>query len=87
MLDAEPDHIEEFPGPTVWPLMTALATTGLFISTIFTPWGVVWGTIPVALALIGWFWPKKREAEERPPEEVKEKLGEEEALRLTEEMS
>jgi cytochrome c oxidase subunit 1 len=87
MLDAEPDHIEEFPESTIWPLMAALATTALFIGSIFTPWAVVWGTIPVALALIGWFWPNKRSAEERPPEEVKEKIGEEEALRLTEEMT
>jgi cytochrome c oxidase subunit I+III len=86
MLDAEPDHIEEFPESSVWPLMTALATTALFIGSIFTPWAVVWGTIPVAIALIGWFWPKQRDAEERPPEEVKEKIGEEAALRLTEEM-
>ncbi|HYG11180.1 MAG TPA: cytochrome c oxidase subunit I [Pyrinomonadaceae bacterium] len=86
MLDAEPDHIEEFPEPTIWPLMTALATTALFIGSIFTPWAVVWGTIPVAIALVGWFWPKQRDAEERHPEEVKEKIGEEEALRLREEM-
>jgi cytochrome c oxidase subunit 1 len=86
MLDAEPDHIEEFPESTIWPLMAALATTALFIGSIFTPWAVVWGTIPVTLALVGWFWPKKRDAEERPPEEVKEKIRQEEALRLREEM-
>jgi hypothetical protein len=27
------------------------------------------------VTLTGWFWPKKRQAEERPPEEVKEKHG------------
>jgi hypothetical protein len=31
----------------------------------------------VAVALIGWFWPRKHQAEDRPPEEVKERLGEE----------
>jgi len=84
MLDAEPDHVEEFPSPTVWPLVTALATTALFICSVFTPWAVVWGSIPVAVALIGWFWPKKRDAEERPPEEVMERAGEEAALRVAE---
>jgi cytochrome c oxidase subunit I+III len=84
-LDAEPDHKSEFPEPTIWPLLAALATTALFIGTIFTPWAVVWGSIPVAVTLIGWFWPKRRQAEEHPPEEVKEKIGEQAALRIVEE--
>jgi cytochrome c oxidase subunit 1 len=61
--DAEPDYIAEDPTPTPWPLISAIATTGLFISTIFTPWGLIWGAIPVAAALIGWFWPKREEVE------------------------
>jgi cytochrome c oxidase subunit 1 len=87
MLDAEPDHVEQFPEPTIWPLLTALATTGLFIGSIFNPWAVVWGAIPVGITLIGWFWPKKRQAEERPPAEVKEKIGEREALRFAEQQT
>jgi cytochrome c oxidase subunit 1 len=75
MLDGEPDHIEEFPKPTIWPLITALATTGLFISSIFTPWGVVWGSIPVTIALIGWFWPREKQKDERPPKEIRERLA------------
>src|SRR5207248_11000799 len=58
MLDAEPDHRSEFPTGSGWPLLTALATTTLFIWSIFTPWGVVYGAIPLAIALVGWFWPK-----------------------------
>ncbi len=58
VLDAEPDHREIFPEPTIWPLLAALATTGLFIGSIFTPWAVVIGAIPVFITLIGWFWPK-----------------------------
>ena len=37
---------------------TAIATSVMLIWSIFTPWAVVWGSIPVAIALIGWFWPK-----------------------------
>jgi len=59
VLDAEPDHRSEFPAPSIWPLITALATTALFIGSIFTPWAVVWGAIPVFIATIGWFWPKR----------------------------
>jgi cytochrome c oxidase subunit 1 len=84
VLDAEPDHKSEFPEPTVWPLLAALATTALFIGSIFTPWAVVWGSIPVAVTLIGWFWPTRKQAEEHPPEEVEEKIGEREALRVRE---
>jgi cytochrome c oxidase subunit 1 len=75
MLDGEPDHIEEFPKPTLWPLIAAITTTGLFIGSIFTPWAVVWGSIPVAISLIGWFWPKEKQSEERAPREVKERLA------------
>jgi cytochrome c oxidase subunit I+III len=59
VLDAQPDHKMEMPQPTIWPLLSALAVTGLFIGSIFTPWAVVWGLIPTFIALVGWFWPKK----------------------------
>jgi cytochrome c oxidase subunit 1 len=55
--DAEPHSREASPEPSIWPLLTALATTVFFIGSIFTPWAVVWGTPPIAVALIGWFWP------------------------------
>ena len=47
VLDAEPDHRLEFPEPSIWPFLTAIATTVLFIWSIFTPWGVVYGAVPV----------------------------------------
>ena len=59
LLDAEPDHRTEFPEPSIWPFFSALATTGLFIGSIFTPWAVVIGAVPLFVALTGWFWPKK----------------------------
>jgi cytochrome c oxidase subunit I len=55
--DAEPHTREASPEPSIWPLLTAMATTIFFIGSIFTPWAVVWGTPPIAIALIGWFWP------------------------------
>jgi cytochrome c oxidase subunit 1 len=30
----------------------------MLIASIFSPWAVLWGAIPIGLALIGWFWPK-----------------------------
>jgi cytochrome c oxidase subunit I+III len=72
--DAEPDHVGILPEPSLWPLLAAIATTALFIGTVFTPWALVWGAIPVTVTLIGWFWPRADEAEdhrkvERPPPE------------------
>jgi cytochrome c oxidase subunit I len=66
VIDAVPDLREPSPEPTIWPLLAGLATTALFIGSIFTPWAVVWGSIPVAIALILWFWPKDREPSEEP---------------------
>jgi hypothetical protein len=58
VLDALPDTRSPFPTPTIWPFVGALATTALFVGSIFTPWAVVWGAVPIAIALTAWFWPK-----------------------------
>jgi hypothetical protein len=63
VMDAEPAHLTEFPEPSIWPFLASLATTGLFIGTVFTPWAVVWGAVPVFITLTGWFWPKERAAD------------------------
>ncbi|HEX8285561.1 MAG TPA: cytochrome c oxidase subunit I [Pyrinomonadaceae bacterium] len=76
VLDAEPDLKDEFPGSSIWPLLAALATTAMFVASIFTPWAVPVGMIPILITLTGWFWPDKRLAEERPPADVREQNGE-----------
>jgi cytochrome c oxidase subunit I+III len=69
LLDAEPDHKYENPEPSIWPFVTAIAVSGLFIGSIFTPWAVVWGAIPSFIAMTLWFWPREgyspRELERR----------------------
>ncbi len=60
-LDAEPDLRPLFPSPSIWPFASALATTVLFIGSVFTPWAIVWGSVPVVVALTAWFWPTRRE--------------------------
>jgi cytochrome c oxidase subunit I+III len=57
-LDAEPDHRDILPGPTIWPFVLGLGVGLTFIVCIFTPWGVPIGAIPCAIALIAWFWPR-----------------------------
>jgi hypothetical protein len=59
VIDGDPDNRKELLGPSHWPFLTAVALSGLFIGSIFTPWAVVWGLPPVTAALIGWFWPRK----------------------------
>jgi cytochrome c oxidase subunit I+III len=61
VVDARPDSRMSFPEPTAWPFMAAVATTVLFVASIFTPWAVVWASIPLAIALALWFWPGRRE--------------------------
>jgi cytochrome c oxidase subunit 1 len=61
VVEALPDHRLAFPNPTIWPFVGAVAVTAMFIATVFTPWALVWGTIPIAAALTLWFWPKDEE--------------------------
>ncbi|MGA0593966.1 cytochrome c oxidase subunit I [Enterovirga sp. CN4-39] len=56
--DAVPEARDSSPRDSIWPFWAALATSVMLIGSIFTPWAVVWGAIPVAITLIGWFWPK-----------------------------
>jgi cytochrome c oxidase subunit 1 len=56
--DASPEHRESSPAPSIWPLVSAFAVAVAFVGSIFTPWAVIWGGIPVAVCLIVWFWPK-----------------------------
>ena len=51
-------------------LVTALATTALFVGSIYTPWAVAWGAPPVGLALVAWLWPRHRTAEARAKRRV-----------------
>jgi cytochrome c oxidase subunit 1 len=59
-VEAEPDYRQESPGPSIWPLLTALAASAMFVASIFTPWALVWGALPLGAAATGWFWPKRR---------------------------
>jgi cytochrome c oxidase subunit 1 len=63
--EAEPDLREPSADPSIWPFLAALAATFLFVLSIFTPWGLYIGAVPVAITLIGWFWPKPGDSIER----------------------
>jgi cytochrome c oxidase subunit I len=59
------DLRESSPEPSIWPFVAAIATAILFVGSMFTPWALVWGSIPLAVALMGWFWPKPSTEDER----------------------
>jgi cytochrome c oxidase subunit 1 len=48
--------------------MCAVVTSAFFIGSIFTPWALPVSIVPLAVTLIGWFWPrkKKRQRDEEP---------------------
>ncbi|MFL5121616.1 MAG: cbb3-type cytochrome c oxidase subunit I, partial [Microvirga sp.] len=62
--EARADLRESSPEPSIWPLLAAIAVSVLFVGSIFTPWAVVWGSVPVAIALVGWLWPKGSKEDE-----------------------
>jgi cytochrome c oxidase subunit 1 len=58
VLDAELDHRYRLPDPNIWPFITAVTVTVMFIWSIFSAWGAVYGSIPIVLALTAWTWPR-----------------------------
>jgi cytochrome c oxidase subunit I+III len=71
LLDAEPDHLDHMPAPTIWPFLTAVATGVMFVFLMFTPWAFAIGMSAVLLTAIGWFWPTTPQKEgEAPPAEA-----------------
>jgi cytochrome c oxidase subunit 1 len=56
---ASPDLREPVPAASLWPLILSIAVAVFFISSIFSPWAVLFGSIPCAIAAAAWFWPKE----------------------------
>ena len=64
VVEAQPEASESSPRNSIWPLLAALATTVMLIWSIFSPWAVIWGSIPIGITLTGWFWPKQTPEDE-----------------------
>jgi cytochrome c oxidase subunit I+III len=71
VLDALPDHRAVMPESSIWPFVSALAVTVLFVGSIFTPWAVVWGAALCTPPLVIWFWPKRKATQLNIEREVK----------------
>lgn len=65
LMDAEPDHRHDSPEPSIWPFLAALATGVMFITAMFTAWGIVIGLVLVFPPLVMWGWPNREEQERR----------------------
>jgi cytochrome c oxidase subunit 1 len=59
VMAAAPDLREPVPEPSLWPFIASIAVGIMFVSSIFSPWAVLVGAIPIAIALTAWFWPKE----------------------------
>ena len=66
VLSATPDVREPGAASSPWPLISAAALAVAFIGSVFSPWAVVFGAIPVGIALTAWFWPKSSSPEPEP---------------------
>ena len=66
VIDAEPEYLQKSPTPSISPLLAGIAVTILFVGSIFTPWALVWGAIPVGAALTLWFWPQRSRSSTGP---------------------
>jgi cytochrome c oxidase subunit 1 len=58
VISAAPDVREPSACPSIWPFIAAVATGVTFIASVFSPWALVFGAVPVGIALTAWFWPK-----------------------------
>ncbi|MDB5953151.1 MAG: ctaD, partial [Massilia sp.] len=59
------------PESSIWPFVSAVAVTVLFIGSIFTPWAVVWGALLCTPPLVIWFWPTRAATQLNIEREVK----------------
>lgn len=64
--EAEPEYRQKSVPPSIWPLLAALFVSAMFVGSIFTPWALVWGSLPIGFALAAWFWPQRERSQSGP---------------------
>jgi cytochrome c oxidase subunit 1 len=72
VVEGRPDVKEGSPEPSIWPFLTACATTLVFTGSIFDEWLLVWFSPPLIICILGWFWPRPSHSKRAgmPPERV-----------------
>jgi cytochrome c oxidase subunit I len=66
VVGARPDMREPVPEASLWPFIAAVAVAIVFISSLFSPWALLFGSLPIGIALIAWFWPKELKRQPEP---------------------
>jgi cytochrome c oxidase subunit 1 len=61
VVTGSPETREPSAQPSIWPFISAGAVTVAFIGSVFSPWAIAFGAVPVGIALTAWFWPKSPE--------------------------
>jgi cytochrome c oxidase subunit I+III len=69
VMDAAPSNKALYPHPSIWPFLAAVVVSGFFVASIFTAWAAPIFALPIAVTLIGWFWPSPEETEEHARQE------------------
>ncbi len=64
ILDADLDAKLVLAGPSIWPLLLAIAVGTIFLGALVSLWFVPVGAVLSYIAAIGWLWPRKTEWEE-----------------------
>jgi len=65
VMDAAPDYRQSSPEASIWPFISALAIGVMFITAIFTVWGLVIGSVLLFPPFVKWAWPDRREQQRR----------------------
>ena len=68
LLDAQPVTVVVLPGPSLWPLGLALAVALGFVGFMIDAWFVPVAFVLSFVAVVGWFWPRRRDWPEAAPE-------------------
>jgi cytochrome c oxidase subunit 1 len=86
VLDAEPELCYEIPGPSIFPVLLALATAETFIIGIFTPWAFPIGAVLTFAVFAGWFFgsPNYENRSVKEPRQPDERLNKPGQLQTTE---
>lgn len=63
-VEAAPELVQDLPGPTWTPLVTAVIFAGLFIAILVKAYALaVAGAVAAYIAVVVWMWPAERDAE------------------------
>ena len=63
---ATPDLREPIPEPSLWPFIASCAVGVVFVTSIFSPWALAVGLVPIGIAMTAWFWPKDLKRQPEP---------------------